>query len=376
MKKYKIALLPGDGVGKEVIMCAKMVLDALDVPAEYVYEDIGWEFWKSEGNPLPERTVEDLKTCDCALLGAITSKPEAEANKELSEKLQGKGYHYRSPIIELRQKFDLGINLRPCHSTPGNPLVYKDNIHITIFRENTEGSYCGIEYASVPKELYDVVVKANPAIKEYEEKGLDKTSISFRVMCEEKSERIIRAAFDYAKEKGKKKVTIVDKPNILRATGGMFVNLARKVAKEYPEITLEEVNIDAACMWLVKNPESFEVIVAENLFGDIISDLCAQLIGGMGFAFSGNIGNQFAVFEPIHGSAPKYAGLHKVNPIATIFATSYMLEWLGEFKKSNIIRTAVNSIVKGGIYGTYDMGLTDTNIEFTEEIITEMRKVM
>ena len=168
----------------------------------------------------------------------------------------------------------------------------------------------------------------------------------------------------------------MDKPNILRATGGMFVNLARKIAKEYPDIILEETNIDATCMWLVKNPESFEVLVAENLFGDIISDLCAQLVGGMGFAFSGNIGNNFAVFEPIHGSAPKYAGLNKVNPIATIFATAYMLEWLGEFDKSNLIRKAIHTIVKKHKYGTYDMGLTNTNIELTEKIITEMRKVM
>lgn len=376
MKKYKIALLPGDGVGKEVISCAKKVLDVLDIDAQYYYADIGWEFWKQEGNPLPDRTIQCLKECDCALLGAITSKPSWEAENELVSELKNQGLKYRSPIISLRQVFDLGINLRPCQSIPGNTLSYKENIDITIFRENTEGSYCGIEYSSIPNDLYDVVVKTHPAMKEYKKSGLDETAVSFRIMSKQKSERILRAAFEYAQKKGKKKVTVVDKPNILRATGGMFVNLARKIAKEYPDIILEETNIDATCMWLVKNPESFEVLVAENLFGDIISDLCAQLVGGMGFAFSGNIGNNFAVFEPIHGSAPKYAGLNKVNPIATIFATAYMLEWLGEFDKSNLIRKAIHTIVKKHKYGTYDMGLTNTNIELTEKIITEMRKVM
>lgn len=372
MRKYKIALLPGDGVGQEVIECAHKVLKAIEIEAEYIYLDIGWEFWRAEGNPLPKRTIEHLKDCDCALLGAITSKPAVEAELELDNSLRNRRLQYRSPIIQLRQIFDLSSNIRPCKSILGNQAALNENVDITIFRENTEGLYCGVEYSEMPKELYELLSEKFPAMEYYKDRGLHQTAVSLRIMCESKSKKIIRKAFEYARRNGKRKVTVADKPNILRATGGLFVNVARKVAKDFPEIELEEVNIDAICMWLLKNPENFDIIVAENLFGDIISDLVAQLAGGMGFAYSGNIGDNFAVFEPIHGSAPKYAGKNKVNPIATVLAAAFMLHWLGENSKADLIKGAVEKVVSEHRVGTYDMGLNNSNIELTNALIEKI----
>lgn len=192
-------------------------------------------------------------------------------------------------------------------------------------------------------------------------------------MSEKACERILFNAFDFAQKNNKKKVTVVDKPNILRETGGLFVRTAKKVAKGFRSIELDEVNIDALCMWLVKDPLKYEVIVAENLFGDILSDLSAQLVGGMGFAYSGNIGDTYAIFEPVHGSAPKYTGQNKVNPIAAILSAKFMLSWLGETEKSNLIGRAINTIIKEGKVGTYDMGFNQTNIEVTNEIIKRLK---
>lgn len=372
MRKYKIALLPGDGVGQEVIECAHKVLEAIGIDAEYIYLDIGWEFWRTEGNPLPKRTIELLKSCDCALLGAITSKPEIEAELELDNSLKNSGLKYRSPIIQLRQIFDLSSNIRPCKSILGNQAALNENVDITIFRENTEGLYCGVEYSEMPKELYELLSIEFPSLEYYKNNGLHQTAVSLRIMCEDKSEKIIRKAFEYARRNRKRKVTVADKPNILRATGGLFVSVARNVAKDYPEIELEEVNIDALCMWLLKNPENFDIIVAENLFGDIISDLVAQLVGGMGFAYSGNIGDNFAVFEPVHGSVPKYTGKNKVNPLATILASAFMLRWLGEDCKADLINDAVEKVVFEHRVGTYDMGLNNSNIELTNALIEKL----
>ncbi len=349
---YKIAVLPGDGVGPEVIEAAMIVLDEIALDAEYIYGDIGWEFWRKEGNPLPERTVEMMRETDCALFGAITSKPKDEAQKELAPELQGKGLEYYSPIVKLRQLFDLYANVRPAKAYPGNPLNYRDNINITVFRENTEGLYSGVEYYPVPKEIDDVF-KEHPRYKKFV--GVDK-AISLRIITRKGAERIIRAAFEYARKNKLKNVTVVEKPNVLRETSGLFVRVAREIHKEYPEIEMWETNIDAQAMWLVKNPEKYDVLVTSNLFGDIISDLASQLVGGLGFAAAGNIGDNYAVFEPVHGSAPKYAGLYKVNPIATIRATRMMLDYLGEHKKADRLERAIEEVIREGKVRTYDMG--------------------
>ena len=349
---YKIAVLPGDGVGPEVIEAAMIVLDEVALDAEYIYGDIGWEFWRKEGNPLPDRTVELMKNTDCALFGAITSKPKEEAQKELAPELQGKGLQYYSPIVRLRQLFDLYANVRPAKAYPGNPLNYRDNINITVFRENTEGLYSGVEYYPVPEKI-DEAFKDHPRYQKF--LGVDK-AISLRIISRKGAERIIRAAFEYAKKNNLKNVTVVEKPNVLRETSGLFVQVAREIHEEYPEIEMWETNIDAQAMWLVKNPEKYDVLVTSNLFGDIISDLASQLVGGLGFAAAGNIGDNYAVFEPVHGSAPKYAGLYKVNPIATIRATRMMMDYLGEHEKANRLERAIEEVVREGKVRTYDMG--------------------
>ncbi len=361
---YKIAVLPGDGVGPEVIEAAMIVLDEIALDAEYIYGDIGWKFWCKEGNPLPERTVEMMKQTDCALFGAITSKPKDEAQKELAPELRGKGLEYYSPIVKLRQLFDLYANIRPAKAYPGNPLNYKENINITIFRENTEGLYSGVEYYPVPEEV-DRVFASHPRYKKFV--GVDK-AISLRIISRKGAERIIRAAFEYARKNKLKNVTVVEKPNVLRETSGLFVEVAREIHKEYPEIEMWETNIDAQAMWLVKNPEKYDVLVTSNLFGDIISDLASQLVGGLGFAAAGNVGDDYAVFEPVHGSAPKYAGLYKVNPIATIRATRMMLDYLGEHKKADRLERAIEEVVREGKVRTYDMGGNASTLDMAREI--------
>ncbi|HUU38956.1 MAG TPA: isocitrate/isopropylmalate dehydrogenase family protein [Candidatus Desulfaltia sp.] len=367
MAKYKIAVLPGDGVGGDVIEAAMMVLNKLAVDAEYVYADIGWEFWCKEGNALPDRTIKMLKETDVCLFGAITSKPKEDAAAELDPSLKGKGLSYFSPIVRLRQEFDLYTNRRPCKAFPGNPLNYRDNIDLVIFRENTEGMYAGVEFHPLPQAVRDALL-VHPKMKAFKETPLDEIAISTRIMTKKGCTRIVRAAFEYAREFKRRSVTIVEKPNVLRETGGLMLDIARAVAKEYPGIPLKEANVDAMCMWLVKNPHDYDVLVAENLFGDIISDLSAQLVGGLGFASAGNIGDKYAVFEPTHGSAPKYAGMYKVNPLATFLAAKMMLEWLGEAEKGRRLEEAIAAVIKEGKVRTYDMGGTSTTLDVARAV--------
>lgn len=373
MAKYKIAVLPGDGIGVEVIKAALTVLEAAKLDAEYIHGDIGWEFWCKEGNPLPDRTLKIIKETDCALFGAITSKPKEDAEKELAPELRGKGLTYYSPIVRLRQELDLYACVRPCKAFPGNPLNYRDGIDIVIFRENTEGLYAGVEFYPLSKKVFDALCE-NPKMKAFEKFGLENVAVSLRVMTKQACERIVRAAFEYAKKHKRRSVTVVDKPNVLRETGGLMLNVARNVANEYPEIEYREANIDAMCMWMLKNPLDHDVIVAENMFGDILSDLAAQLVGGLGFAYSGNIGEKYAIFEPVHGSAPKHAGKNKANPIAAIMAGKMMAEWLGEVEIAKAIEDAVAEVILEGKLRTYDMGGQTTTTEMAEGIAAKVAK--
>ncbi|MBN2199317.1 MAG: isocitrate/isopropylmalate dehydrogenase family protein [Candidatus Aminicenantes bacterium] len=357
MPKYKIAVLPGDGVGADVVAATLPLLKKLGLDAEYVPGDIGWEFWRREGNALPDRTTKLLKETDCCLFGAITSKPKEDAARELDPSLKGKGLSYFSPIVRLRQEFSLYTNMRPCKAYPGNPLNYRDNIDLVIFRENTEGMYAGVEWHPVPPPVRRAL-ELHPKMKAFKDTPDAELAVSTRVMTRRGCERIVRAAFEYARSRKRRSVTIVEKPNVLRETGGLMLDVSRAVAREFPDIKFQEANIDAMCMWLVKNPHDYDILVAENLFGDIISDLSAQLVGGLGFASAGNIGAQYAVFEPTHGSAPKYTGQDKVNPIATFFAAKLMLDWLGEKDKAARLEGAVAEVIREGNVRTYDMGGT------------------
>ncbi len=373
MAKYKIAWLPGDGVGNDVMEAGKIVLDTIGLDAEYIPGDIGWEFWKSEGDPLPERTIKLLKESDCCLFGAITSKPKDEAAKELNPKLKDKGFVYSSPIVRLRQTFNLHTNMRPCKAYKGNPLNYRDDIDIVVFRENTQCLYAGVEFSPLPKVVFDALM-THPKMKQFQNVPLDEIAVSTRIFTKNGCRSIINQGFEYAKKFKRKSVTIVEKPNVIRETSGMMIREARDIAKKYPSIKLWETNIDAMCMWLVKNPQDYDVLVSSNMFGDIISDLCAQLVGGLGFAASANIGDKFAVFEPTHGSAPKYAGQYKVNPIAMINTIKLMLDWLGEKNDADKLEKAVATVIKEGKIKTYDVGGTNTTLEVAKEIAKKYKK--
>ena len=291
-----------------------------------------------------------------------------DAEQELSPALRGKGLVYRSPIVRMRQMFDLYTCLRPCKAYPGNPLNFKEGIDLVIFRENTEGLYSGVEFSPVPDELRETLTRLSKPFGHFAGLAGDEYAITCKINSRHGCERIIRAAFEYAKKFGYPKVTVVHKANVVRATEGMFLEIGKKVAKDFPGIQMDDANVDAICMWLLKNPKSYGVLVATNLFGDIISDLSAQMVGGLGFGCSGNIGEKLAVFEPSHGSAPKYAGQYKVNPIATILAAKMMLEWLGERDQAAEIETAVAAVVAEGVVRTYDLGGRATTAEMAQAV--------
>ena len=239
MAQYRIAWLPGDGVGVEVLDAARLVLDAVGFDAEYIHGDIGWEFWKSEGNPLPDRTIETLKATDACLFGAITSKPKDEAAAELSPALRGQGYVYSSPIVGLRQLFDLHTNLRPCKAYPGNPLNLRDDIDLVVFRENTEGLYAGVEFHPVPKGIR-AALSEHPKMARFAEVDDADLAISTRIFTRNGCRRILRSAFEYAKTFGYPTITVVEKPNVIRETSGLMIREARAMAEDYPGIELWE----------------------------------------------------------------------------------------------------------------------------------------
>jgi isocitrate/isopropylmalate dehydrogenase len=372
MSRYRIAWLPGDGIGVEVLEAAKIVLDTLALDADYIHGDIGWEFWCKEGDAFPQRTIDLLKNVDAAMFGAITSKPVKAAEAELVPGLKGKGLVYRSPIVRMRQLFDLYICLRPCIAYPGNPLNYKEGINLVVFRENTEDLYSGVEFNPVPKELSETLTKLSKPFAAFKDLPEDQFAVSCKINTRKGSERIVRAAFEFARRFKRKKITVVHKANVVRATDGLFFETAKEVARGFPEIAMDDANIDAMTMWLLKNPFNYDVLVAPNLYGDIISDLCAQMVGGLGFGCSGNIGEKLAVFEPTHGSAPKYAGQYKVNPIATILAAKMMLDWLGETEKAKRLETAVSEVIKEGKVRTYDMGGSDKTLVIAEAVAEKL----
>ncbi len=366
MAKYTVVTMPGDGIGGIVLSEALRVLEAVGFDAEYVHGDIGWEFWKREGNALPERTVRLLEQHKLGLFGAITSKPKPAAAAELDPALADKGYTYYSPIVTMRQLFNLDICIRPCRSFAGNPLNFirrtpdggfeEPAVDAVIFRQNTEGMYAGLEWTNPPEPVL-AALATHSKFEKFAGTPPADLAISTRVFTRPACRRILRAGFEYARLHGYASVTVCEKPNVLRETSGMMEEEAKAIHADYSEIALWSTNIDAQMMWLTKNPEAYGVIVAGNLFGDIVSDAFAGLVGGLGFAASGNIGDDVAVFEPTHGSAPKYAKLDPpiVNPIAMILASAMMLDHVGELEAARRVRSAVAGVVKEGRVRVYDM---------------------
>ncbi|MDM7997926.1 MAG: isocitrate/isopropylmalate family dehydrogenase [Acidobacteriota bacterium] len=365
MNPRTIVILPGDGIGKTLVPEAIRVLDAVGFKANYIPADIGWDFWRTEGNSLPQRTLDLLEKHKIGLFGAITSKPKDQADQELDPSLRNKGYVYYSPIVGLRQHFNLDVCIRPCRTFPGNPLnfvkqsgnrVIEPEIDVVVFRQNTEGLYSGVEWQNPPAGIR-AALETHPRMAAFKSVPSEDMAISCRIITRNACRRIILAAFRYARHRGYKSVTVCEKPNILRETSGMMREEAKKIARDFPEIELWETNIDAQMMWLNKNPEDYGVIATSNMFGDIISDAFSGLVGGLGFSNSANIGDDCAIFEPTHGSAPKYENLKPsiVNPIAMILSAGLMLDHLGESEKADRIRSAVASVVSEGKVRTYDM---------------------
>jgi isocitrate dehydrogenase (NAD+) len=368
MRKRTIVTLPGDGIGRVVLEETIRVLDSAGFDAGYVEGDIGWEFWKKEGNPLPDRTIALLEKYKIGLFGAITSKPKDAAAAELDPALREKGVVYSSPIVGLRQHFNLDICIRPCRTYKGNPLnfirrgagdtIEEPAVDVVIFRQNTEGLYGGVEWSNPPEIVYKALRSHPRFVKNFGDVPVEELSVSTRIFTKKATERILRAAFQYARKYGYKSVTVCEKPNVIRETSGMMYKMAQEMqAKDFPEMELWNTNIDAQMMWLTKNPENYGVIVAGNMFGDIVSDGFAGLIGGLGFACSANLGEEVSVFEPTHGSAPKYADypVSIVNPIAMIESACMMLDHIGETEIARNIRGAISKVILDGEVRTYDM---------------------
>ncbi|GMQ80651.1 MAG: hypothetical protein BMS9Abin05_0079 [Rhodothermia bacterium] len=366
MTRPTVVTMPGDGIGEIVLPEALKVLDAVGWDANYVHADIGWEFWKSEGNPLPERTIDLLREHKLGLFGAITSKPKNKTVAELNPELHDQGLVYFSPIVAMRQLFNLDICIRPCRSFEGNLLNFarqtagggfeEPPVDVVVFRQNTEGLYCGIQWTNPSGEVRGALA-SHPKYQPFAEVPSADLAMAVRLFTRNACHRILLGAFEYARKYGYTSVTVCEKPNVLRETSGMMEEEARKIHEDFSDIQLWSTNIDAQMMWLTKNPEDYGVIVSGNLFGDIVSDAFAGLVGGLGFACSGNIGDDVAVFEPTHGSAPKYVDLDPsiVNPIAMILSAAMMLDHMGESDKATLVRKAVATVVSDGRVRTYDM---------------------
>lgn len=333
---YTVTLIPGDGIGPEITESMVNVLSATGVKVEFEKVLAGETAVKNGETPLPALVLDSIRKNKVAIKGPLTTPV---------------GFGFRSVNVALRQELNLYAGVRPAVSFPGSPAKY-ENIDLVMIRENTEGLYSGIEH----------FVDQDKTIGE-----------SIRVISRKGSERIVKFAFEYALSHNRKKVTCIHKANILKVTCGLFLQVAREIAEQYPQITFEDKIVDNMAMQLVKNPQEYDVLVTTNLFGDILSDLCAGLIGGLGLAPSANMGEKIAVFEPVHGSAPKYAGQDKVNPCACILSGAMMLEHLGEKEAGKRIVKAVAEVIKEGKILTYDLGGTAKTSAITQALIQKLR---
>ncbi len=314
---YRVTLIPGDGTGPELAAAAQRVIDATGVAIEWEVQEAGVDCMDKHGTPLPAGVLDSIRANKVALKGPITTPI---------------GTGFRSVNVAIRKALDLYANVRPARHLPGVPSPYA-GVDLVLFRENTEGLYAGIEHDVIPGVAAEAI----------------------RIITRRASERIVRYAFEYARKNGRKLVTAVHKGNILKITDGLFLSVAREVAAGYPDIAFNDRIIDNMCMQLVQRPYEYDVIVTTNMFGDILSDLCSGLVGGLGVAPGANIGDNMAVFEPIHGSAPKYAGKNKVNPTAIILSGALMLHYLGEDAAGAKVESAVAKVIAEGKSVTYDL---------------------
>ena len=346
---YRVTLIPGDGIGPEVTEATKRVLEATGVVFQWDLAYAGAEVLDKYGTPLPEYVLESVRENRVALKGPVTTPV---------------GSGFRSVNVALRKELDLYACVRPCKTYPGVPSLYKD-VDIIIVRENTEDLYAGIEFEKGTPEAAQLI-KLTAETKRG--KIREDSGISLKMISETGSRRIVKFAFEYARAYGRKKVTAISKANILKFSDGLFLSVAREVAQEYPGIEFEDRLVDNMTMQLVRRPGQFDVVVAPNLYGDILSDLCAGLVGGLGVAPGANIGDEIAVFEPTHGSAPRYIGQNKVNPMAMMLSGMMMLRYLGEMEAADRLERAIAGVIAEGKKVTYDMKLDDTQAIGTSQV--------
>ena len=346
-----VAVLPGDGIGPEVTNVAIKVLQAAGLQASFSLHVVGWQQWREHGEALPPATLEACRSADAILFGAITSKPEDEAQAELAPHLRG-NVRYRSPILRLRKELDLYANVRPCQ---GNGM------DLVLFRESTEGLYAGFETATVSPSLRT----AFPGLPA-------DAAVSLRVITPQGARRICEAAFAYAQGHGRKRVTLVEKANVLRETGGLVRREFHAVAARFPGIVADELHVDAACARLVSRPGDFDVVVATNLFGDIFSDVAAEVSGGLPLAASASLGVRHLLFEPVHGSAPDIAGRGIANPLGAVAAAALLAERVGQPEVAARVRDAVQSLLASGIVLPRDMGGSATTFEVERALVAQL----
>ena len=336
MKSYRITLIPGDGIGPEIAETAQACIEATGIPIEWDIQDAGIDTMEKEGTPLPERVLESIRKNKVAIKSPITTPV---------------GTGFRSVNVALRKELDLYACLRPCKSYVGVRSRYQ-NIDLVIVRENTEDLYAGIEFQKGTPEALELIQNIEKLSKK---KIRPDSGVSIKPISVFGTERVVRFAFEYARKYKRRKVTAVHKANIMKFSDGLFLEVAREVAKKYPDIEFEDRIVDNMCMQLVQFPENYDVLVLPNLYGDILSDLCAGLIGGLGIAPGANIGEHYSLFEATHGSAPKYKGLNKVNPTAVILSGVLMLQHLGENEAADRLEKAVADVIREGKEVTYDM---------------------
>ena len=333
---YKVTLIPGDGVGPEIADATRRVLEATGVQFDWEIGEAGADVIEKYGTPLPDSVLDSIRRNRVAIKGPVTTPI---------------GTGFRSVNVALRKALDLYACVRPCKTYSGAPTPF-EGVDIVIVRENTEDLYAGVEFEKGTPECADLIAYINSRKGDVIKKD---SGISIKMITESGTRRIVNYAFDYARRYGRKKVTVTQKANIMKYSDGLFLSVAREVAKEFPDIELGETLIDNLCMQLVRRPQEFDVIVAPNLYGDIISDLCAGLVGGLGLAPGANIGTDTALFEPTHGSAPKYTGLNKVNPMAMMLSGILMFRHLGETQAADRLEQAIAAVIKEGKAVTYDM---------------------
>jgi len=348
---YTITLIPGDGVGPEITEATTRALETTGVAIKWEVHHIGEAALKKYGTPLPQEVLNSIKRNKVALKGPVTTPI---------------GTGFRSVNVALRQELDLYACLRPCKSYAGIKSRY-DNIDIVVVRENTEDLYAGIEFKKGAEDTKELI----EFIDEKVQKRIRPDSgISIKPISERASRGIVTFAFEHARAHGRKKVTCAHKANIMKFTDGLFLSTAQKVAESYPDIAFDDAIVDNLCMQLVTKPERYDIIVLPNLYGDIVSELCAGLVGGIGVVPSANIGDRVAVFEPAHGSAPKYAGMNKVNPMAMMLSAAMMLRHIGEVKAANSLESAIAQTISEGVTLTYDLKSdpSDTSIATTSAV--------